>query len=334
MATSKPNQSFLDLPGHPRIGVFSEELRQAIEQAQAYHADRSHPVLIAGDAGAGKEFITHLVHHGDGVCEAPFISVNCAAIAPSLLESDLFGYAPGPKQEGAKGKLELARGGALFLDEIGDLPKDLQPKLMQVLTEKTACRVGGDKPISLDVRIIATTKWDLRVLVEEGRFRLDLYRLLDQHKITVPALWRQREAILPLARMFLNEFSTLLKRDFQDIDHDAAVILEKYPWPGNVRELRNTMERVALLHNGATLMPEHLAFLNQYPRVEIPRNEIGMLQPGQVVLPEEEFDLQVLIEEIILKAVDKFDGNRNKAAQYLGLSWNTLNNRLKKISRQ
>ncbi len=336
MPNTEGRQDYLDLPGYQRIGVFSEELHKSVELAKQFHADRRIPVLVEGDAGTGKEFIALLVHHGDEEDSAPFIRVNCSAIAPSLFESELFGYEAGASagtgNAGAKGKLEQAQGGTLFLDEVGDIPMNLQPKLLRVLEEGEMHRVGGDKPIKLDVRIICSTNWDLRVLVEEARFRLDLYHKLNKGKITVPPLWRQKEAIVPLAKMFVAKFSMELKRDFQAISDEAATILERYPWPGNIRELRNTMERVVLLYNDDTVQPQHLGFLNQSMQVDVPRNEIGLLRPGQVVLPEADFDLQEVMEEVIIKAVDKFEGNRNKAAQFLGLSWNTLNNRLKRIS--
>ncbi|HEX7342673.1 MAG TPA: sigma-54 dependent transcriptional regulator, partial [bacterium] len=322
------------LPGMGRVGIFSDAMKAAVTMTRRLHEDRTIPVLIEGETGTGKEVIAHLIHHGEQECAAPFISINCSAISPNLFESELFGYEggafTGARKSGIIGKLELAQGGTLFLDEIGDMPLDLQPKLLRALQEREIYRVGGLKKVPLDVRIIGATNRNLKSLVDEGRFRQDLYFRLHVGWVHVPPLREQKEAIIPLAQMFQNQYAAARKRRFRFISQEARARLIDYAWPGNIRELQNTLDRIVLLHDDIELRKEHLNFLTQDASLnwEADRSEI---KPGYIGLPPQGLDLAGLESEIVRKALQLFGGNKTKAAQYLGLTRSALRSRLQKL---
>ncbi|MBD3165768.1 response regulator [bacterium] len=327
-------KAFIELEGEGRIGVFSENMRNAISMAQLFQKDRSVPVLIEGETGTGKEIIAKFVHYGEEHVDTPFVSINCTAIPGELFESELFGYEEGAftgaRRGGAKGRFEQAHGGTFFLDEIGDMPLDLQPKLLRALQQKEIYRVGGDRPIQTDVRIITATNRPLKELVQQGLFRQDLYYRLDLGRIHLPPLRERREAIGPLAQMFLTRFAQQKGRRFRFISNDALRQLQAYHWPGNIRELQNALNRAVLLFDDIELQPEHIGFLQDDPS-QAARSGGSAFVPGNLRLPDEPFDLQALEEEIIRKALEKFDGNKSRAARYLGLTRNTLRSRLRRI---
>ncbi|MCE5271567.1 sigma-54 dependent transcriptional regulator [bacterium] len=318
--------------GIGRIGIFSERMRDVIDMAQRLHQDRSVPVLIEGETGTGKEIIARLVHFGAAETAAPFVTINCSAIAPTLFESELFGYEggafTGAKKSGQIGKLELAAGGTLFLDEIGDMPLELQPKLLRVLQEREFYRVGGLKNNRLDVRIICATNRDLDQMVESGAFRRDLFYRLNVGMIRLAPLRQRQEDIVPLAEMFLRRLSEQKKRKFKDIDPAAASLLVEHEWPGNVRELQNAMERVVLLYDDARVRPEHLNFLRPQDVLEqagVGRNHRGLLE---IAFPEESCKLAELEKRITQHVLEMFDGNKTMAAKYLDITRNTLRSKL------
>ena len=319
------------IDGIGKIGLFSDAMKCAMVLAAQFHDDRSIPVLIEGETGTGKEIIARFIHQGEGKTDKPFVSVNCSALSSTLIETELFGYEggafTGAKSAGAVGKTELARGGTFFLDEIGDMPLELQPKLLRAIQEREIFRVGGTKSRRLDIRIVAATNRNLKQAMDSGKFRSDLYFRLNLGAIRIPPLREQKEAIIPLSQMFLADFAKLKKRKFRFIDREAMKILENYPWPGNIRELRNTIERVALLFDDYELKPEHLDFLT----IDAPpaNGERGILiKPGQVQLPPDELNLLKLESEIVRKALSKFENNKTRAAQYLGISRHALQTRL------
>jgi len=318
--------------GIGRIGIFSESMREVVDMAQRLHQDRSVPVLIEGETGTGKEIIARLVHFGSAETAAPFVTINCSAIAPTLFESELFGYEAGAftgaKKSGQMGKLELAAGGSLFLDEIGDMPLELQPKLLRVLQEREFYRVGGLKHIRLDVRIICATNRDLEQMVESGDFRRDLFYRLNVGMIKLPPLRQRPEDIMPLAEMFLRRLSEQKKRHFKDIDPAAANLLMEHEWPGNVRELQNAIERVVLLHDDVQVHPEHLRFLRPQ---DIPEHICGARSQRaflEIAFPEESCKLVDLEKKITQHVLDMFDGNKTLAAKYLDITRNTLRSKL------
>ena len=207
------------------VGFFSDCMQTIVQQAQQLHQDRSIPVLIEGETGTGKEIIAKLIHYGDSIHSSgisPFVDINCAALAPALFESELFGYESGSftgsLAKGAKGKFDLALGGTLFLDEIGEIPTDLQGKLLRVLQEKEFYRIGGLKKIKTDIRVIGATNAPLEQRVEEGAFRKDLYFRLKVAHISIPPLRKRKEEILPLATLFLQKYAAKKKKDFTTIN--------------------------------------------------------------------------------------------------------------------
>jgi len=224
-----------------------------------------HPttVLLIGETGTGKEVLAREIHRLSPLVHrgGPFVALNCAAIPPDLFESELFGHEKGSftgADQLQRGKVELAHGGTLFLDEIGDLSTALQPKLLRFLQEKVFYRVGGTRPLRVEVRLIAATNIDLEDAVRQGRFREDLYHRLSVIPIVVPPLRQRRPDIRPLAENFAARFSMELGKSIIGISDDAIITLERYHWPGNVRELQNTMERAVLLCDGKVILPRHL----------------------------------------------------------------------------
>jgi two-component system, NtrC family, response regulator AtoC len=324
-----------EIANYGAIGIYSEAMRAAVDLAMKYHESAKAPVLIEGPTGTGKESVARLIHHGEGQNNSPFIPVNCSAISPGLFESELFGYEPGAftgaSSSGLVGKLEQAEQGTLFLDEISDLPLELQPKLLRVLQEREIVRVGGTRSIPINIRIITATNQNLNDMVKAGSFRSDLYHRLSLGQIQLPPLADRPEDIVPLAHYFLTQFATEKRKKFQSIDPEARKILRKAPWHGNVRELKNVIERVVILHDDALLRSQHLNLIadgsEQYPEGAAG----GVLCLGSVILPEDSLSLSQLEDEILQKALKKFNGNQSKTAQYLGLARNTLRSRLKQL---
>ncbi|MFW6276219.1 MAG: sigma-54-dependent transcriptional regulator, partial [Bacteroidota bacterium] len=247
------NGAFFVIPNVIDIGIFSNKMKEILNTALKLHEDRSIPVLIEGESGTGKEIAAKIIHYGPEGRDAPLVSINCSAITENLFESELFGYEggsfTGAKIEGMKGKLERAQGETILLDEIGDLSLKMQPKLLRVLQERNFFRIGGSRPIKLDVRVLAATNKNLKLLVEEGKFREDLFHRLNTGWINMPPLRTQSEAIGPLAQMFLTQFAEIKNKQFRSISEESLRILENYDWPGNIRELRNLINRVTLLYN-------------------------------------------------------------------------------------
>jgi two-component system, NtrC family, response regulator AtoC len=319
-------KSCSEVIGVGKVGIYSEQMKQITELAEKFHKDRSIPVLIQGETGTGKEIIARMIHYDKGEITAPFISINCSAISPNLFESELFGYEggayTGSKQQGMPGKMELAHGGTLFLDEIGDLPPEMQPKLLRVLQEREMYRIGGIKKIKLDLRIICATNQELSKLVEQQKFRRDLYYRLNIGFISIPPLRERKEDILPLAEMFLKHYAELKKKRFRLIGESAKKALMVNEWKGNVRNLENSIERAVLLYDDIELKPEHLS--EDYLCSDKVNQDSINIKLDQEQLPLNE------VEKTVIKAVlNKFGGNKTKTADYLNITRTTLRNKLK-----
>ncbi len=335
--------------GLAQFGIFSPQMRQLAQRCLQYHQDRSLPVLIQGETGTGKELLARLIHYGeDGAKTGPFVDVNCAALTPSLFESELFGYAAGSftggLAKGRRGKLDAAMGGTLFLDEIGDMSLELQAKLLRVIQEREFYRVGGLEKIKADVRFVCATHVDLRQRVQTGQFREDLLFRLRVGLVVAPPLRERPEEILPLAQLFLAELAKQKKKRFTGIGREALNRLMKHNWPGNVRELRNVIEAAVVLFDDEVLRVEHLVLLEPQPQRIVP-GEQGqalltssncMAQAGaaRFELPTDAFQLEKLNHAILRKAVERFDGNVTRAARYLGISPRTLSYRLKAMEKE
>ena len=319
--------NFLYVPKIGKIGVFSESFRQAIKFANIYNEDRTVNVLIEGESGTGKEIIANLIHGIDNT--KPFVTINCSAISPNLFESELFGYVggafTGARSSGLAGKFELANGGTLFLDEIGEMPLEMQPKLLRAIQERELYRIGGQKPISIDVRVICATNRNLEEFVNQGKFRADLYHRIKVGYIQLKPLNQQKESIIPLAKMFLEEYSLKRGKQFQRISPAAIDLLLNYEWKGNVRELANAIDRAVLHNNAIELSARHLSFLDE----NYSTNSSFVLTPNaDFQLPENGLNLEELEREIVRRTLKKFRGNKTKTAEFLGLTRSALRSRM------
>jgi len=316
--------------GLGNIGVFSETMKKIYQQADKLHDDRSIPVLIQGETGTGKEIIARYIHFAKGDVTSPFVDINCAAITPGIFESEMFGYDPGAftggLPRGQKGKLDIARGGTIFLDEIGEIPGDLQAKLLRVIQEREYYRVGGLKKIQADVRLICATNLDLEQKVSDGAFRKDLFYRLNVGRIFLPPLRERTEEIVPLAKMFLEGFAREKGRGFHSISKEAAGILKSYQWPGNVRELKNTMEWVVLMWDDTRLEPSHLSILQMDRNAGLPlkNKDTGAINHNNFNLPPGGLPLEEFTDRIIQKALEMNRGVKTETAKYLGISRRSL----------
>ena len=315
---------FTNLFADKKIGIFSAKMYEVSQLALTYHKHSDLPVLIYGETGTGKEIIARMIHNGNNVSQKPFISVNCSAINKSLFESELFGYEKGAftgaSAQGAKGKLELAQGGTIFFDEIGDLPLDMQPKLLRVLQEKEFYRVQGRVPVKLVVRFIFATNVSLEKLVSQGLFRQDFLYRINSVTIHIPPLRERKPEIGMLAMLFLKEASFLRNKSFKFISASALKALENYNWPGNVRELKGLIDRLVLLHDDDELQIFHLDSLNNANIKNFAEDSNLLVIP----LHNELFPIDELEYEIAIKILEKFNGNISQAARYLNVSFRRL----------
>ena len=299
------------------------KLQNAIEIAKKVAATSS-TVLLLGESGSGKEVFARSIHRWSPRAQGPFVVVNCVALRDELLESELFGHEKGAftgAHEIRKGKLEIANGGTVFLDEIGDFKPDLQAKLLRVIQEREFERVGGNKNIHVDIRIIAATNRDLQQDVQEGRFREDLFFRLNVVAISLPPLREKKEDIPLLADLFLRRCCRILKKPLLKLSAEAMDHLMAYHWPGNVRELANLIERAAILVKGTEIMPEDL------PLLRTKYSSAGSIQENNYHAAIRSYQ-----KEVIRQALQSTDGNQAKAARLLGLQRTYLSRLIRKLS--
>ncbi|MEN6462556.1 MAG: sigma-54 dependent transcriptional regulator [Syntrophomonas sp.] len=318
------------------ICIFSPVIKNIFGLGDKLHTDRTIPILIEGETGTGKELIARYIHYGPGNVSLPFIALNCAALTPSIFETELFGYEPGTftggLPRGKKGKIDMAKGGTLFLDEISEIPISLQVKLLRVLQEKEFYRVGGLNLEKTDLRVICATNQNIAKMVAKGTFRQDLYYRLNVAHIFIPPLRERQEDILPLALMFLRQFAKEKNKNFRTISRQAANLLMSYHWQGNVRELRNTMEWVTLMWNDHELKPSHLDILQDVGTGTSGREESNTKENSKhFALPTDGLSLNDFSNDIILKALEMHNGNKTETAKYLNISRSSLYYRLKHI---
>jgi two-component system response regulator AtoC len=295
-------------------------LRQLIVQIGESDATT---VLIEGENGTGKELAAQAIHYGSARASQPFLAINCSAIPENLIENELFGHERGAFTDAKnlkKGLFELADGGTVLLDEIGDMRPALQAKLLRVLESREFQRVGGTKNISVDVRVIAATNRNLEEAVARGEFRQDLYYRLKVIALRMPALREQREDIALLARHYLRQFADEYGKPVKQLSDEAAAALEKYDWPGNVRELRNVIERLVILEHADVILPEHLP---AELRLQTRPNSRSLIQ-----LPAEGVALVDVERELVRQAMERSGGNQSRAAELLGLERDALRRRL------
>jgi DNA-binding NtrC family response regulator len=298
---------------NPRMAEIFDLVREVASQRST--------VLVQGESGTGKELVARAIHFSGDRGEGPFVAVSCAALAETLLESELFGHEKG-SFTGAlaqrKGKFELADGGTLFLDEIGDISPKLQVDLLRVLQERRFFRVGGTAEIAVDVRVVAATHRDLEADVREGRFRDDLFYRLNVINIRIPPLRERREDVPLLAQEFLDRLSHELGREVSGISEEALRVLMDHDWPGNVRELENAVERALVTCKTGVLGAEDFAFLTR------PAATTGgpALPPG--------LSLQEMEKEYITATLQRLRGNVKGAAEALGIDRSTLYEKIKR----
>ncbi|MET7016881.1 sigma-54 interaction domain-containing protein [Bacillus mycoides] len=293
-------------------------------------------VLILGESGVGKEVFAKAIHEASETANAPFISINCGAIPEALFESELFGYErgafSGANSKGKKGKIELAQGGTLFLDEIGEMPLDMQVKLLRVLQERKYYRVGGEKEINIDFRIIAATNRDLQEEMRKGTFREDLYYRLNVVSLLIPPLRERREDIIELTYSFLNDFSINYNRPIQDLPSNIMHELLHYNWPGNIRELRNVVERLVVFATDGIIKQEYLPFHTNETLDNHTAQSLLLSNNNTILSLQEEMDEHE--KKVIERALRILDGNKLECAKQLGVTRATLYNRLKRLGLQ
>jgi two-component system response regulator AtoC len=286
-------------------------------------------MLIQGESGTGKELVAHAIHRLSPRAKGPFVAVHCAALSPTLLESELFGHEKGAftgAAERRRGRFELADGGTLFLDEIAEIPTSIQVKLLRVLEERTFERVGGHETLDVDIRLIAATNADLRKLVEEGKFRSDLFFRLDVVSITLPPLRTRIDDVPLLCSHFLKDLNIRNGKHVEEISPEAMAILSTYPWPGNVRELRNVIERMVVLARGPRLTVRDIPITLRNAMGNEGQRPAWRHETGRAAAPESMHEAERVMIETALR---KFEGNRTKAAGQLGISRRTLQRKLK-----
>lgn len=309
------------------IVVKSKELKQVLSIAESI-APLDSSVLIYGESGSGKEVFSRFIHEHSTRKNKPLVTINCAAFPENLIESELFGYQKGSftgaNKEGKMGLIEAADGGTLFMDEINSLPMSVQSKILRVIEDKTVFKIGSIHPKKVDFRLIAATNQDLYSLVQEGKFREDLYYRLHVIPLTIPPIRNRREDIVPLCLHFLDYFCHKynLNKSFSD---QVLEQVQAYDWPGNVREIRNFVERMVVMTPSATTEITSIPFglLGEEPATPRPSVPACHPSPFRPISPG---------KEDILAALDLFDGNRTKAAEYLGVSRRYLQYKIKEFN--
>jgi transcriptional regulator with PAS, ATPase and Fis domain len=300
-------------------------MRQALSTAELAARDREVPVLLLGETGVGKGWFARRIHDASPRTHAPFVEVNCASLSRDLLESELFGHEKGSFSGADRQKLglvEAAEGGTLFLDEVGEMPLALQTRLLTYLDDKRFRRVGGNRSLQSDVRVLAATNASLRASVDAGRFRRDLYYRLGVVPIEIPPLRRRRDEIPRLAAQLLAGLLQRRGRRLPALSPEVVAVLAAHDWPGNVRELRNALERAVIVADGAALEPAHFA-------LSAPSRSFSSAHgAGGTTALDGPLDLASAERRHVAAVLAHVDGNRSKAARLLGISRVTLRRKL------
>jgi two-component system, NtrC family, response regulator AtoC len=317
----------------------SEQMRRVTALLEKVAHSDATTVLLQGENGTGKDLFAHAIHCRSSRAEGPFLDLSCTAMPEALFESELFGYERGAFTDAKttkRGLLECADHGTLFLDEVGDMPLVSQAKLLKVIETKTFKRLGGTVDHHVDIRIIAATNRDLESAVRAGRFREDLYYRLKVIPIVLPPL-RERPADIPLLLThFMARYNAEFRKSFQTVSRDALRHLMAYRWPGNVRELRNLLERVLILEQGDTILPEHLppeitATTGGTPAAAPPEADPTPPAAPQFCLPPTGISLEEVEKDFVRQSLEICAGNQTRAAQLLGISRDALRYRMQKF---
>jgi len=318
--------------GDFKMVAVSPSMKQVLKFSRRVAESEVSTILLEGESGTGKDVLAQFIHHFGRRREGPFVAINCAAIPETLLESELFGYEKGAFTDARAPKagiLEIASGGTIFLDEIGEMPLLLQAKMLRVLEEQTFRRLGGVRDIQVDVRVVAATNRKLTDAIDQGKFRLDLYYRLNVIQVLLPPLRDRKEDILPLAESFIRHYNDKFKRKVEGISHGAASLLLGYDWPGNVRELRNIIERAMVLEESDWIQASSLQISPEAS--DMPAMAIQPRTDGKL---EEKFDvsLEEAEKSLLVKALEKAQGNQTRAAVLLGITRDTLRYKIKKFN--
>lgn len=315
--------------GNPAMRVMLEMAKKAAESDHT-------TILVLGESGTGKGVLARAIHYASPRASQPLLELNCAALPENLLESELFGFEPGAFTDARRrkeGLLERAHGGTLFLDEIGNMSAAVQAKLLRVLEEGTFMRLGGTRPITVNVRLITATNTDLKDAVGKGQFREDLYYRLNVVPLLIPPLHDRREDILPIALGMMQHFNQELHKSFTGLTPAAADLLQSYPWPGNIRELKNVIERTMILAPDgdidAIYLPEEI---REHHPVDLPApilSSDGVSPTGQQFVPLREYE-----DEYIRQVLAATGNNKTQAAHVLGIHPTSLLRRLKKLAQE
>jgi DNA-binding NtrC family response regulator len=309
----------------------SQQMLQIIKQAAMVSKSPSTTVLLLGESGTGKELLAQAIHYNSSRAAKKFMAINCAAIAPTLIESELFGHEKGAFTGADKqrpGRFEIANEGSVFLDEVGDLTLEAQAKLLRFLQEKEFERVGGTQTVQSDVRVIAATNKNLSELVEQQKFREDLFYRLNVFPLCLPPLRDRRQDIAALAEHFLRRSAKSMGKSNPQIREDALRALMRHGWPGNIRELQNAIERAVILSSDGAIRLEHLGFLNTAGGAAA----AAQPDPSQFCLSPEGINLDELEMKLVRDSLKLANENQSEAARLLGLSrgkFRSLVNRLR-----
>jgi DNA-binding NtrC family response regulator len=290
-------------------------------------------VLIQGESGTGKELAANAVHYNSLRQDKPLMKINCSAIPDSLLESELFGYEKGAFTDAKntkKGLFELADGGTVFLDEIGDMNPFLQSKILRVLENQTFMRVGGEREIKVDIRVIAATNKNLEAMVKEGLFRKDLYYRLKVMVVEMPPLRDRLEDILLLSSLFIEENNKEYNKAIKGFSDEAKKLMVQYAWPGNVRELKNVIERAMILTDQEVITPKHLPF--ELKQTEKMAQENRGEEISEATMDLSDMSLEGMEKHHLSKVLKRLEWNKSKASKFLGISRATLRAKIKKYN--
>jgi two-component system, NtrC family, response regulator AtoC len=309
----------------------SAKIQKVVSSVEKLAKSSDTTILLEGESGTGKEVFARFIHQHSPRNKAPFITINCATIPKDLAESELFGHEKGAftgaSQKTKLGKFELADGGTILLDEIGELTLDMQVKLLRVLQERKFYRLGGEKEVAVNVRVLAATNRNLEEEVNRGTFREDLYYRLNVAKINIPPLRERKEDIIYIAYTFVNEFSRKLGKEITGIDNLGTELLRNYSWKGNIRELRNVIERVIILvEDEKELSDHHFTFLINSKDIIESEEDKFILQ-----IPTKGIKIDLVLRTLIQKTLKITNGNQVKAAKVLGLSRSKLRYRMEQL---
>ncbi len=315
-----------------------EQIKKVLSIAKIV-APTDSTVLIVGETGTGKELLAKYIHRNSKRAKGPFIAINCGAIPKDLAESEFFGYErgafTGATEKFKQGRFEMAHHGTIFLDEISELSVELQVKLLRVLQEKRFFRLGGNKEISVDVRVITSTNRALEDLVDQGKFREDLFYRLNVARIELPTLRERGDDIMLLASAFVKEFNKKFGKKVTGFTPDAVNILQNYQWKGNIRELRNVIERVVLLEANEVINKEALSFLKISDLLPATPSEQNLpeLKPGEhrLIISKSGAQMNSIVRDLIIQTLRIVNGNQIKAAKILGISRAKLRYRIEQL---